>query len=72
MRACGACFFYMRTEFKKGECFNRPPHVFMVQVDNEITFVSQRPVVLEDDFCAFFNHKNEKPKPKHQHVTPEG
>lgn len=60
MRACGSCFFYrgIKGAPNVGECFNRPPQTFKVDSpEGGYSFVTIRPEVGKDDFCAFFAYR---------------
>lgn len=71
MRACASCFWCPRQSHDRdadtGECWNRPPVIFSVPAGHDdagralVSFVSQRPTVGLQEFCAFFRHYKEKP-----------
>jgi hypothetical protein len=69
MRACGACFWFRRDQpgGDRGECFNRPPHGYVINHGDphdqgypNLEVISIRPPVLADDYCNFFSHKEKE------------
>lgn len=64
MRACGACFYFVAADHEGGECFNRPPHGYVLtDAEGGMSVIAIRPPVNKNDFCGFFSHKAQ---PKNQ------
>lgn len=66
MRSCAVCFFFRREPGTDGgDCMVDPPVPVLIGSDPtplgfDAQFMSVRPVVGDQDYCAKFSHRAEK------------